>query len=991
VRQPHVAFPPAEQRLEHGAEVLPHFAERLEEHRFRRLVDLARRLLQRLARGHEIVALRHQELEALHFLGVLVDRERVHRSDRVDRRPEPVVLLAQPLHVSRHCGGLGEQLIERLAPLGLDLRDEPAAGPENLGPLELELVLLGAPGLERGAGGVERALGPGEARVRLRHLRFRVARRSLQRAHRDATLLEGALPLRLLRRERRGILVQRRDLLHERRHLVAGFVGFGGGTRRALARGGEPRLYLSRVHLPLHPLFPRRFLSGLELDQPLPLTTEAFVESHALHLVRVDLAVQGGEPGLHFRQARRQALDLGGRVRRLALRVGGGALGVAFRRGRFELLVAGLLRRLGGRREGGFRRGELGERALQRGRGGPAGRFGVRDFLGQRIEIGPSLQRSASLRPPRRRATRQEHGPVGPSQRAAPASFAVQHLVSGEQRVHPRRRRPVHAQTLLEGMPVRGERGAGYAGEQHERARLRLVVPTTDRVHCRGVPHEDRMQPFAQQLFRQLRVAPPGAHEIREWADHRVAELRFLLEQRLRRRGEPHPLALQLGECVAPGRHLRQRLFGLTPRRASARLPLLELRHLAPSPLQLFRGLRHRQLERRGLLRPGAHGGCRSPLGYGARGPLLRGLRQLLTQLAAFALERRALELERPDRLRPALHRLLQLPHGGALCHQPVAHLLLERGTTRQLLPRRPEVALRGRALGFRCRPLALRLQRAPRFLLAPPARGGAPLARIRPALHRLLQLPHGGALCHQPVAHLLLERGTTRQLLPRRPEVALRGRALGFRCRPLALRLQRAPRFLLAPPARGGAPLARIPQPLGGEREVALEATYVQPRLVQPALDVGAPCLGGVPGLDLRFACLLGVRLLRALRRKRRRQLLRPLPQAPQREIEVLELVSHQRERDPEALLGHLDIALRLAALPRQAAHLCLDLAHQVLESGEVRRRLFQAALRARLAVAVQPDPGRFFEQGAPLLGLLGQERLDHLGFHYDRGVRTQ
>ena len=442
-------------------------------------------------------------------------------------------------------------------------------------------------------------------------------------------------------------------------------------------------------------------------------------------------------------------------------------------------------------------------------------------------------------------------------------------------------------------MPVRGERGAGYAGEQHERARLRLVVPTTDRVHRRGVPHEDRMQPFAQQLFRQLRVAPPGAHEIREWTDHRVAELRFLLEQRLRRRGEPHPLALQLGERVAPGRHLRQRLLGLTPRRATARLPLLELRHLAPSPLQLFRGLRRRQLERRGLLRPCAHGGRRSPLGYGARGPLLRGLRQLLTQLAAFALERRALELERPERLRPALG--------------------------------------------------------------------------------RLLQLPHGGALRHQPVAHLLLERGTTRQLLPHRPEVALRGRALGFRRRPLALRLQRALRFLLAPPAGGGAPLARIPQPLGGEREVALEATHLQPRLVQPALDVGAPCLGGVPGLDLRFACLLGVRLLRALRRKRRRQLLRPLPQAPQREIEVLELVSHQRERDPEALLGHLDIALRLAALPRQAAHLCLDLAHQILESGEVGRRLFQPALGARLAVAVQPDPSRFFEQGAPLLGLLG------------------
>jgi len=45
VRQAHVAFSPAEQRLEHGAEVLAHLAERLQEHRLCRLVDLACGLL----------------------------------------------------------------------------------------------------------------------------------------------------------------------------------------------------------------------------------------------------------------------------------------------------------------------------------------------------------------------------------------------------------------------------------------------------------------------------------------------------------------------------------------------------------------------------------------------------------------------------------------------------------------------------------------------------------------------------------------------------------------------------------------------------------------------------------------------------------------------------------------------------------------------------------------------------------------------------------
>src|SRR5438876_8780315 len=65
VREPHVALAAAEQRLEHGAKVLAHLAERLEEHGLRRPVDLARRLLQRLAGGHEVVPLGHQELEAL--------------------------------------------------------------------------------------------------------------------------------------------------------------------------------------------------------------------------------------------------------------------------------------------------------------------------------------------------------------------------------------------------------------------------------------------------------------------------------------------------------------------------------------------------------------------------------------------------------------------------------------------------------------------------------------------------------------------------------------------------------------------------------------------------------------------------------------------------------------------------------------------------------------------------------------------------------------
>src|SRR5256885_11059262 len=70
-------------------------------------------------------------------------------------------------------------------------------------------------------------------------------------------------------------------------------------------------------------------------------------------------------------------------------------------------------------------------------------------------------------------------------------------------------------------------------------------------------------------------------------------------------------------------------------------------------------------------------------------------------------------------------------------------------------------------------------------------------------------------------------------------------------------------------------------------------------------------------------YTTLFRSRQLRPLGRKRRRQLLRALPQAPQREIEVLELAPHQCERDREALLGHLAVALRLAEIGRAHAEL--------------------------------------------------------------------
>src|SRR5205823_7349313 len=126
----------------------------------------------------------------------------------------------------------------------------------------------------------------------------------------------------------------------------------------------------------------------------------------------------------------------------------------------------------------------------------------------------------------------------------------------------------------------------------------------------------------------------------------------------------------------------------------------------------------------------------------------------------------------------------------------------------------------------------------------------------------------------------LLLQRAPPCQLLPDRREVALRRLALGGGRRSLLLRLQGPGFFLVPPPPGGGAPLAGVVQPLGGERQVALQPPRLELRISQAALHLGATCLGRVPRLDPRLP--LPLRPLEAgpLPWQGRRQLLGPLTQ---------------------------------------------------------------------------------------------------------------
>ena len=83
--------------------------------------------------------------------------------------------------------------------------------------------------------------------------------------------------------------------------------------------------------------------------------------------------------------------------------------------------------------------------------------------------------------------------------------------------------------------------------------------------------------------------------------------------------------------------------------------------------------------------------------------------------------------------------------------------------------------------------------------------------------------------------------------------------------------------------------------------------------------------------------------------------------------------------------------MALGLAPLAGEAPDLRLHLGDQVLDPLEVDRGLLQPALGAVLPVAIEADPGRLLEERAPLLGAVGEEQVDHLGFDHDAGVAAQ
>ena len=481
-------------------------------------------------------------------------------------------------------------------------------------------------------------------------------------------------------------------------------------------------------------------------------------------------------------------------------------------------------------------------------------------------------------------------------------------MVMGQQRADPRRGGPVDTQLVLERMAIGSEARSRHAGQQYQRTRLRLRMPGGDRLDDGRVLDEDGMEPFAQQTLCQLGVAPAGPNEVGEGSED-TWELSF--QQCLCGGCQTDVLAVELSERVAPCLELCQRSFGLAPGGSGSHLLFMQRPDVPACMLQCFHSpdcglcividaLRCGSRVARGVLRRGV-----------ARLAFVGRQCQLLAQLAPLAVQRTALDFQRPRAVRTTLQRFLELAHREPRRGEPSPDVVLFGGSRPQLVLHGSEVTLGGSAF------------RSGRFMLA--------------------------------------------------------------------LALRRAPLGLDALIGRGLAPLAGVTQALGSEGEVAVEPSNLELGVAEPALDFGASRLTRVPRLDARLPVMLGIFESRACRGELLGQLARTDAERAERQIEVLDLPPHQRQRDPKTLLDHLAVAFGTAALAREAADLRLHFGDQILEPREIGRRLFEPPLGALLPVTVQPDSRRFLEERPPLLGFLGQQRLDHLRFHHDGGVRAK
>ena len=153
----------------------------------------------------EVVPLGREEVESLHLLGVLLDRERVYGTDGLERADDAGRLRLERLEIEVQQRRLLDELVERPVPLGLDSLDDAAAGARGLREPHLQAVALLAAGIERAPRRRDLALDAEKCGFGRGELGVGVGARGLELLHCDLPLRPALAPLSLLGCDRRGV------------------------------------------------------------------------------------------------------------------------------------------------------------------------------------------------------------------------------------------------------------------------------------------------------------------------------------------------------------------------------------------------------------------------------------------------------------------------------------------------------------------------------------------------------------------------------------------------------------------------------------------------------------------------------------------------------------------------------------------------------------------------------------------------------------------
>ena len=187
---------------------------------------------------------------------------------------------------------------------------------------------------------------------------------------------------------------------------------------------------------------------------------------------------------------------------------------------------------------------------------------------------------------------------------------------------------------------------------------------------------------------------------------------------------------------------------------------------------------------------------------------------------------------------------------------------------------------------------------------------------------------------------------------------------------------------------------LCRVGEPLGRERQVALELAELDPQRRRVGRAISARWLSAA---DARARGLLpaAARLGDAADASRGQQL-GQLPEArlhARRPLRVSRSSSRRASVSCTANFSSVSFACR-SALPRCRARLRIcDCTSAMRSSTRWRSHggLLQPALGAVLPVAIEPDARRLLEERAPLVGAVGEEQVDHLRLDDDARVAAE